>query len=182
MTRIPTHTIDDAPEASRSMLESVIGFSPTGRPLNLHAQMSDSPALLAAYTGLRRATAELGTLGPRVGSALMLATAGVAGNLYAVAVTSRLAAGAGWDGDQVNAIRGGSDLDEGRMASLLAIARQAAANSGHVDDDAWGEAVEAGWGSEQIAEVFAYIGLTLFTAFFLNFARTELDVPAGVPA
>jgi hypothetical protein len=40
VTRIPGHTIADAPEASRPLLESVVQFSPTGKPLNLHAQMA----------------------------------------------------------------------------------------------------------------------------------------------
>jgi hypothetical protein len=48
MSRIPTHTVEDAPEASRSLLENVIQFSPTGRPLNMHAQMAHSPAVLVA--------------------------------------------------------------------------------------------------------------------------------------
>ena len=54
MSRIPTHTVDDAPQACRDLLENVIQFSPTGRPLNLHGQMAHSPAVLVAYTSLRR--------------------------------------------------------------------------------------------------------------------------------
>ena len=64
MSRIPTHTVEDAPKASRELLRSVIQFSPTGPPLNVHAQMAHSPAVLVAYTSLRAATAEHGTLGP----------------------------------------------------------------------------------------------------------------------
>jgi hypothetical protein len=48
VTRIPSHTIEDAPEASRPLLQNVIQFSPTGRPLNLHAQMAHSPAAARA--------------------------------------------------------------------------------------------------------------------------------------
>ena len=82
MSRIPAHTVEDAPEASRALLQHAIQFSPTGRPLNLHAQMAHSPAVLVAYSSLRQATAEHGTVGPLVSSALMLATATMVGNDY----------------------------------------------------------------------------------------------------
>src|SRR6201993_3758199 len=80
MNRIPTHTVDDAPQASRALLASVIQFSPTGRPLNLHGQMAHSPAVLVAYTSLRAATAQHGTVGPRLSAPLMLAGGGGGGH------------------------------------------------------------------------------------------------------
>ena len=48
-----------------------------------------------------------------------------------------------------------------------------------VSDTTWHEAVGRGWGDEQLAEAFAYLGLTVFTSYFLNYAATELDVPIG---
>src|SRR5882762_7681469 len=80
MSRIPTHTVEDAPEASRPLLQKIAQSSPTGRPLNLHAQMAHSPAVLAAYTSLRAVIAEHGALGPKVSWALNLATAVAVGN------------------------------------------------------------------------------------------------------
>jgi hypothetical protein len=44
MTRIYRHTVTDAPEASRPLLEGIVPFSPTGKLLNMHAQMAQSPA------------------------------------------------------------------------------------------------------------------------------------------
>ena len=85
MTRIYSHTIQDAPEASRPLLEGLVQFSPTGKLLNLHAQMAHSPAVLSGYVGIRQATVAHGTLDPGVRAALMLATAGVTGSAYAQA-------------------------------------------------------------------------------------------------
>src|SRR5258705_1189235 len=104
MSRIPSHTVEDAPQASREPLRNVIQFSPTGRPLNLHAQMAHSPAVLVAYTSLRAAAAEHGTLGPQVSSALMLTTASAIGNDYVVGITGRLAGNVGWTADQGAAV------------------------------------------------------------------------------
>ncbi len=44
MTRIPSHSIEDASQAARSLLAEMVQFSPTGRLLNLHAQVAHAPA------------------------------------------------------------------------------------------------------------------------------------------
>jgi hypothetical protein len=179
MSRIPTHTVDDAPQASRGLLENVIQFSPTGRPLNLHAQMAHSPAVLVAYTSLRAATAEHGTVGPRLSAALMLAAGGAVGNDYVVAITRLLAQRAGWPDEQVGALRAGTATGDAKVDAIVGLVREATANSGKVSDTTWGKAVDAGWSAEQLTEAFAYLGLTVFTAYFLNYAQTDLDVPVG---
>ncbi len=50
----------------------MIQFSPTGRLLNMHAQMAHAPTVLEAYVSIRRATARHGTLDQQVRTALML--------------------------------------------------------------------------------------------------------------
>jgi hypothetical protein len=52
---------------------------------------------------------------------------------------------------------------------------------GHVSDRTWDRAISGGWDDSQLAEAFAYLGLSVFTGYFLNYAATEPDVPAGVP-
>ena len=175
MIRIPAHTVEDAPESSRDLLRNVIQFSPTGRPLNMHAQMAHSPAVLVAYTSLRAATAEHGTLGP-VSSALMLATAGAVGNDYVVRITSRLAGMAGWSEEQIEGLRAGTTFGDNMIDALTGVVREAAMNAGNVKDTTWAAAGAAGWNDEQLAEAFAYLGLAVFTAYFLNYAQTEQDV------
>src|SRR6185437_10501994 len=96
MSRIPSHTINDAPDAARPLLENLLQFSPTGKPLNLHAQMAHAPAVLEAYVGIRRATSSPGRLDQRTRVALMLASAVAAGSQYALAILTMLAARAGW--------------------------------------------------------------------------------------
>ena len=38
MTRIPNHTIQDAPEASRPLLEGTVQFSPAGNLINVFSR------------------------------------------------------------------------------------------------------------------------------------------------
>jgi alkylhydroperoxidase family enzyme len=179
VTRIPSHTIQDAPEASRPLLEGVVPFSPTGKLLNLHAQMAHSPAVLAAYTSIRHDTVTYGTLDPRVRSALMLATAAVSQSAYAEAVTSFLAVRSGWSQSDVQSLRDGRALGDDKIDSLVGVVREAARRAGQVSDAAWQWAADSGWSSEQLAEAFAYLALTVFAAYFLNYARTPVDLPVG---
>jgi hypothetical protein len=179
MTRIPSHTVDDAPEASRALLADMVQFSPTGRPLNLHAQMAHAPAVLAAYTGIRRSTAQLGSLDQRLRTALMLVTAAADGNAYALAIITRLARQSGWAPDQITALRSGAPVGEPREDALITVVREAAGRNGRVSDDTWARAVAAGCSDDDLAEAFGYLGLTVFTAYFLNYADTELDLPDG---
>jgi alkylhydroperoxidase family enzyme len=180
MGRIPNHTIHDAPEASRSLLEGTVQFSPTGNLLNLHAQMAHSPAVLAAYVSIRQATGTYGTLDLRTRPALMLATAGAVGNAYTETITSALALRSGWSQAEALALRDGRSVGDEKTDALAAVVREAAAHAGRVSDLTWERAVAVGWDSEQLAEAFAYIGLTVFTAYFLNYAQTPADRPAEV--
>jgi alkylhydroperoxidase family enzyme len=175
MSRIPTHTVEDAPAASRALLQKLIQSSPTGRFLNLHAQMAHSPAVLTAYMSLRAVIAEHGTFDPKVSAALTLATAATVGNGYMIGIASRLAQMSGWAEEQVVFLRTGTPTSDAKIDVLTGLVREAAAHSGNVSDATWKAARHAGWSDEQLTDVFAYVGLTVFTGYFLNYAQTDMD-------
>jgi len=176
MGRFPTHTVEDAPEASRSLLQKIAQSSPTGRPLNAHAQMAHSPAVLAAYTSLRAVIVEYGTLDPKVSWALNLATAATVGNDYMIGIASRFARMNDWTEAQIAALRTGTTTGDTKIDALTGVIREAAANSGNVTEVTWQAARQGGWSDAQLAEAFAQLGLTVFTGYFLNYAQTEPDV------
>jgi hypothetical protein len=176
MNRIPTHTVESAPDASRPLLQEIAQSSPTGRPLNLHAQMAHSPAVLAAYTSLRAVTAEHGTLDPKVSWALNLATAATVGNDYMIGIASRFARMSGWTEAQIAALRTGTTMGDARIDALTRVVREATANSGNVTDATWKAAQQASWSDEHLTEAFAFLGLTMFTGYFLNYAQTDADI------
>src|SRR5260221_2760288 len=173
MSRFPNHTVDGAPEASRPLLQKIAQSSPTGRPLNVHAQMANSSAVLAGYTSLRPVTTEHGTLEPKVAWALNLATAATVGNDYMIGVTSRFARMNGSSEAEIAGLRTGTTTGETKIDALTSVVREAAANSGKVADATWKAAQQAGWSDSELAEAFAYLGLTVFTGYFLNYAQTE---------
>ncbi|TAM05307.1 MAG: hypothetical protein EPN70_08805 [Paraburkholderia sp.] len=176
MNRIPAHTVEDAPHASRPFLQAIAQSSPTGRPLNVHAQMAHAPAVLAAYASLRAVISEHGTFDPKVGWALNLATAGVVGNEYMIGVASRFSRASGWTEAQITALRTGASTGDASIDALTRVVREATANSGNVSEATWKAAQQAGWSDEQLTEAFAFLGLTVFSGYFLNFAQTDADI------
>ena len=90
-----------------------------------------------------------------------------------------LARRSGWQPEEIAALSSGGRVGEPRADALIAVVREAAVSGGRVSDVTWARAVAAGCTDEELAEAFAYLGLTVFTAYFLNYADTELDVPAG---
>jgi hypothetical protein len=92
MSRIPTHTVENAPAASRPLLQKIVQSIPTGRAANLHAQIAHSPAVLTAYASLRAVLTEHTTFDPKVGAALTLGAAAGVGNSYMIRIASRLSA------------------------------------------------------------------------------------------
>jgi hypothetical protein len=175
MSRFPNHTVEDAPEGSRPLLQKIAQSSPTGRPLNVHAQMAHSPAVLAGYAALRAVAVEHGTLAPKVSWALNLATAATVGNAYMIGIASRFAAVSGWNEAQIAALRSGTTTGDPKIDALVGVVRDAAGRAGIVADETWQSAKQAGWSDAQLAEAFAYLGLTVFTGYFLNYAQTSPD-------
>lgn len=137
--------------------------------------MAHAPAVLAGYTALRAASAEQGTLEPKVAWALNLTTAVTIGNAYMIGIATRFAGMNGWTGEEIAALRAGTSSGDSKIDALTRVVREAAANAGQVTDPTWKAAQQAGWSDSQLADAFTYIGLTVFTGYFLNYAQTELD-------
>jgi hypothetical protein len=84
--------------------------------------------------------------------------------------------------DRAEAPPGSTWKDDARRPNVTrsrSVVREAATRSGQVGDATWQRAKECGWSSEQLAEAFAFLALTVFTAYFLNYAQTPMDLLAG---
>jgi hypothetical protein len=176
MSRIQTHTVEDAPAASRALLQKIVQSTPSGRVANLHAQMAHSPVVLTTYSSLRAALTEHAAFDPKASAALTLAAAAGVGNEYMIRIAGRLAQMNGWTEDQVSALRTGTPTNDTKIDVLTGLVREAASNSGNVADATWKAARQAGWSDRQLTDAFAYVGATAFTGFFLNYAQTDIDV------
>lgn len=178
MARMPAHTLDTAPSASRPLLVLLAGPGRPGRILNLRAQLAHAPVVLAAYVGIRKAVEEYATLAFTTRCAIQLSTSATDGGDYSLAVNTTLARRAGWSDDDIAAIRTGVYHADLELASLLGLVGDAAGHGGRVAETTWAAAIDAGWSDTELAKAFIYLALTGFVDSFVNDAGTDPDVPS----
>jgi hypothetical protein len=181
MTRIPVPALDEVPTASKELLEWIMQTPLTGKVLNMQAQLAVAPATLAGYVALRRATEEHGTLDPKTRTAVLAMSGAALGVPYVERLTARIALSAGWQPDEIVRFTEGRGSGDEKLDSLLGVVGDAGRNLGLVDDTAWERAAHNGWTPKQLTESFAYFSIAVYSAYFTNFAATELDVPSVLP-
>lgn len=174
MPRIPVHTVDSAPEASRDALKSL--ESKYGKVLNIHGEMAHSPAVLHAYVALQDVLREHATIDARTREAIALAVGNEDDCDYCQAAHTGGGKAVGLADDEMLAIRRGKAQDP-RLDALLALAREFTARVGNTSDQAWQTALDAGWSEEQLTELTTHVTLNLMTNYFNHHVHTDLDVP-----
>jgi AhpD family alkylhydroperoxidase len=176
MPRIPVHSVDSAPEASRDKLKAL--EARVGKVLNIHGAMAHSPAVLNAYAALNQAVDDHSSLDSATREAIALAVGAVNACDHCQAAHTGLGRAAGLDAAQMIEIRRGA-VSEPRLAALITLVREATEQVGDVSDETWQAALDAGWTARQLADAFASVAANLFTNFFNHYVRTELDLPAA---
>lgn len=175
MPRVPVHTVDNAPEASRDRLKHL--RERYGQVLNIHGEMAHAPSVLDLYVSAEQAIREQTSLDEATRQAIHLAVAAVNDCRYCQSAYTMAATQAGFDEDQAVAIREGDvDFDE-RLSALLALSREIARDRGHVRDATWQAALDAGWSEAALLDAFADVVRTILTNYFNHLVGTEVDVP-----
>ncbi len=178
MPRIPVHTLDTAPEDSQQEPLKALEAK-FGKVLNIHGEMAHSPVVIQAYAALQQVITDHGTFDPRTREAIALAVGNVDRCGYCQSAHTVAAEAAGLSQDATVAIREDRVDFDPKLAALLAVTREAAANVGEVDDATWQRALEAGWTDAELTELSVHVGLNLFTNYFNHLVKTELDLPAA---
>jgi AhpD family alkylhydroperoxidase len=176
MTRIPVHTVDSAPEGSRDALKSL--EAKFGKVLNTHGAMAHSPAVLETYTAIQRVVQGIGTFDGRTREAIALAVANVNDCAYCQAAHTAGGQAAGLSEQETIDIRRGQ-VDDPKLNTLLALAREQTGNVGSVQDSTWQAGLDAGWTDAELTETSAHVTLNLFTNYFNHLVQTDLDRPAA---
>lgn len=169
----------DAGDSIIPMLEFIRTAS-GGRLLEMHRQMAAAPLVLDQYTALRRAIGAHATMHELPRAAVALAASSAGDGEYTLAINGMLARRAGWTPEQVNAIADGRSCGDHNIDALLEVVREAVAADGRVSDAAWTAALNAGWGSADLAETYGYIALVCFCDRFVRYAGTDFDVAFAV--
>jgi len=173
MSRITVPTRDEAPEASKPILDAVhqqLGVVP-----NLFRLIASSPQTLAAFTGFSGGMAK--TLDLKTRERIALAVAQVNGCDYCLSAHTYLALNlAKISPEEVSANRAGGSTDP-RADAAVRFATAVARDRGHVADADLAAVRLAGFTDANIVEIVGLIAENVFTNFLNEVARTDIDFP-----
>ncbi|AJD44384.1 peroxidase-related protein (plasmid) [Rhizobium gallicum bv. gallicum R602sp] len=175
MSRIPTPaTINDAPEASRPVLEAIqkqIGSVP-----NIFRLVSNSPAALSGLTALQGALGK-GKLPPATRDRIALTMAEANGCDYCLSAHTYTGTKfAKLDETEIEANRRGTSNDP-KAAAAVEFARALVDDRGSVASVEIEKVRAAGYSDAEIVEIIAHVALNTFTNYINEALGTEIDFP-----
>ncbi|MGC2462886.1 MAG: carboxymuconolactone decarboxylase family protein [Steroidobacteraceae bacterium] len=175
MSRIPTPaTVEEAPAASRPMLEAVkkhLGVAP-----NMHRLLANSSAALEGYLALSGAL-DKGMLPAPTRERIALAVAEFNGSNYCLSVHNYLGKNrAKLDDAEITANRDGRSNDP-KADAAVKFAAKVARERGHISDADLRAVKAAGYDDAQVIEIIQHVALNDFTNFINLAAQTEIDFP-----
>lgn len=173
MSRLTTHTLENAPEASRALLDTV--QAQLGTVPNLFRVIAASPAALAGYTASSRALAR--TLDVKTRERIAMAVAQVNGCDYCLSAHTYLGLNlAHLTEAELTLNRRGTSSDP-KAAVAVSFARQVAKERGRVSDDELRALRAAGYTDGQVVEIVAVVAENFFTNMLNEVAKTDIDFP-----
>lgn len=178
MSRISIPTRDDVPEAAKPTIDGIqkaLGFVP-----NLFRLIANSPAALAAFTGLQGGLSK--TLDLKTRERIALAVAEVNGCDYCLSAHTYLGLNlAKISPEEIALNRKGASADIKANAAVGFAAKIAEAR-GHVADADIAAVRAAGFSDAQIVEIVALVAENTFTNYLNEVAKTDIDFPAVAAA
>lgn len=152
-------------------IQSKLGMVP-----NMMRTMGNSPAVLEAYLDLSGALGS-GTLGAKTGELLASTIAETNQCNYCLSAHDyigqnliKIPAG------ELEAARNGESQDPKAQAAI-SFARTLVSKQGQVNDQDVQAVKAAGYTEGEIGEIVAHVALNVFTNYFNNTAKTEIDFP-----
>lgn len=174
MTSFPVHTLDSAPEGSRTalrQLQSSFGMIP-----NIAGAMATSPVLINSLVGLF-ANVHGGFFTEPQAQTVLLTDAVTNASTWAVAFHTALALKQGIDPADVQAIRERRLPKEGKLAALSALAKTMIEKRGRLDDQDIDRFIAAGFDKETALAVIAIVAASTITNYTGSITKPPLEAP-----
>ncbi|HEX9451138.1 MAG TPA: carboxymuconolactone decarboxylase family protein [Burkholderiales bacterium] len=175
MTRISIPAADQAPAASRPLLDAVnkqLGVVP-----NLMKVLGNSPTALGGYLNLNGTLAK-GAIGAKTGERIALAIAEFNRCGYCLAAHTYLGKNvAKLDDAEIAANRNGTSSDA-KADAAVHFAVNVAQERGHVSDAAVLAVKAAGYDDAEVMEIVLHVALNTLTNYVNEVAQTDIDFPA----
>jgi len=173
MSRIPLHTLDSAPDASRPLVERAIannGFMP-----NLIGVLAGAPVALETYLTVSGINARA-SLPLAEREVVQITAARIHGCDFCVAGHTAVATKkAQLPGAQVLALQKGQPTGEARIDAVAALTASVIATRGAVPDAALVQWRAAGYSDAQALEVVLGVSLATLCNFANNLAQSDIN-------
>jgi uncharacterized peroxidase-related enzyme len=174
MSRITIPPVDQAPAASKALLDGVkkeIGSVP-----NLFRVLGNSPTALAGYLGLSAAVGK-GALDAKLRERLALAVAQINGCHYCLSAHTYLGKNvAKLDDAEIAAARDSHSADP-KAAAALRFAQRVTELRGNVSDADLEAVKRAGYSEGEVLEIVANVAVSVLTNYVNNVSDTDIDFP-----
>ena len=175
MSNITPLTIENAPEASRPLLEAV--KAKMGKVPNLLGTLAHGPAALQSYLSLSEVLG--GGLFSGQELELIALSIGEANECdYCLAAHTMIGGMQGLDGDTILAARNGKGSDE-KLTQLVSLSREITVTRGNPEASSVAAFISAGWTQGHLVELIAAVALNTLTNYTNHIAKTEVDFPAA---
>ena len=166
------HTIDSAPEASKSLLQN--SLDTFGMIPNLHGVMAESPQTLQSYQMLTKLVIE-SSFTPTERHVLWLAINVENQCHYCVPAHTLLAKKDSVDDEIIESIRNGQKLLDPRLETLRQFAIKTLNNRGRLAPEDVKAFFDVGFTRAQALEVVLVISHKVMSNYINAFSRTEVD-------
>lgn len=172
MGHYPVHTLDSAPEASKSALHEVqarFGMIP-----NLAGAMAASPVLIQSFIGIFDKVHGGSFTEPQI-QTVLLTDAVTNACTWAVALHTALGLQAGLDPADVEAMRAGRSPSDKKLGALSTLARTLIEKRGRLDDQDIARFLAAGFGKDLLLEVITIVAASTITNYTGNVTNPPLE-------
>lgn len=173
MTRIQPINYEQSTGKAKELLDAVkakLGMTP-----NMMKTMAQSTAVLEAYLNFSGALGG-GKLSARLREQIALITAEINGCGYCASAHTAIGKMVGLGEDAILAARNGNAADA-KTDAALKFAGAVIVNRGEVSDADLQAVKSAGFSDGEIGEIIANVALNIFTNYFNEIAKTDIDFP-----
>ena len=172
MERFPVHTLESAPQASKSALQDVqkrFGMIP-----NLAGKMATSPVLAEAFIGIFDKVHGGSFTEPQI-QTVLLTDAVTNGSAWAVALHTALGLQAGLDPADVEGMRAGRSPSDQKLGALSTLARTLIEKRGQLADQDIERFLAAGFSKALLLEVITIVAASTITNYTGNVTNPPLE-------
>ena len=172
MERFPVHTLESAPQASKSALRDVqkrFGMIP-----NLAGAMATSSVLAEAFIGIFDKVHGGSFNEPQI-QTVLLTDAVTNGSAWAVALHTALGLQAGLDPVDVEAMRAGRSPSDQKLGALSTLARTLIEKRGRLDDQDIERFLVAGFSKALLLEAITIVAASTITNYTGNVTNPPLE-------